>query len=329
MTLGGSSFALDHAWALVLLPLPWLLRLLLPPVRAAKVALRMPMLARLTGDGAAPPEVPHPAPWRIALAIIAWLLLILAAAAPIRIEPPVTRETRGRDIMLALDLSGSMETEDMAGADGAKVSRIAAAQAVLQDFIARRKDDRLGLLVFGSAAFVLAPFTTDHTVLRTLLAETTPRMAGPQTMIGDAIGLAAQSFERAQVQGRLLVLLTDGNDTGSRVPPLRAAEIAATLHIRIHTVSLGDPAALGEAALDIPALEAIARATGGEHFHAADPGALAAIYRRIDAMEPTPSQAVSWRPRTPLFAWPLGGCALLAALLLLGPGLRALRRRPA
>lgn len=317
MTLGASSFVLDHPWALVLLPLPLLVRMLLPAAKAQSVALRVPMLARIAGDRAPPPETPHASAWRIGLATIAWLLLVLAVAAPLRIEPPVTRETRGRDIMLALDLSGSMETPDMAGPDGQKVSRIAAAQAVLRDFIDRRKDDRLGLLVFGSAAFVMAPFTADHAVLLALLAETSPRMAGPQTMIGDAIGLAAQGFERAKAEGRLLVLLTDGSDTGSRVPPHRAAEIAAQYGIRIHTVSLGDPAAAGEAALDIPALEDIARTTGGAYFHAADPGALAQVYRRIDAMEPTPAQSVSWRPRTPLFAWPLGGFALLAALLLL------------
>ncbi len=317
MTLAGSSYALDHLWALALLPLPLVLRLILPAARAESVALRLPMLQRLAGTGAPPPEVPRPGRLRTALAVIAWLLLVLAIAAPVRIEPPITRDTSGRDILLALDLSGSMETQDMAGPDGAKVSRLDAARAVLKDFIGRRKDDRIGLLVFGSAAFILAPFTDDHTVLLALLDETTPRMAGPQTMIGDAIGLAAQSFEKAQVTGRLLVLLTDGNDTGSRVAPHRAAEIAAQLKIRIHTVSLGDPAAVGEAALDIPALEDIAKTTGGAHFHAADPGALAEVYRRIDAMEPTPAQSVSWRPRVPLFVWPLAGFALIAAWLLL------------
>lgn len=314
MTLG-----LDHPWALALLPLPLLAWFLLPAYREQSVALRMPFLTQLAGDGAPPPEMPRPRLWRLLLAALAWVLLVLALAAPVRIEPPVTRDTGGRDVLLALDLSGSMETQDMAGPDGAMVSRLDAARAVLKDFVTRRKDDRLGLIVFGTSAFVLAPFTRDHRVLLGLLDETFPRMAGPQTMIGDAIGLAAQSFERAQVQGRLLILLTDGNDTGSRVPPQRAAEIAGHLGVRIHTVSLGDPAAVGEAALDIPALEAIAKAAGGAHFHAADPNALAEIYRRIDAMEPTPAQTQSWRPRTPLFVWPLGGMAVLAALLLLVP----------
>lgn len=301
MTLG-----LDHPWALALLPLPWLARRLLPAWEGQRIALRLPFLAGLPARRGAP----APRPWRAALACLAWLLLVLALAVPVRIEPPVTRETGGRDVLLALDLSGSMETADMGGA-----TRLDAARAVLKSFIADRPRDRIGLVVFGTAAFVLAPFTADHTALLGLLDETFPRMAGPQTMIGDAIGLAARSFERAQVAGRLLVLLTDGNDTGSRVPPTRAAEIAGTMGVRIYTVSLGDPATLGEAALDIPSLEAIAQGTGGTHFHAGDPAALAAIYRRIDALEPTVARTVSWRPRTPLFVWPLAGVAALIALL--------------
>ena len=303
------TFGLDHAWALALLPLPWLVRWLLPAWQGRQVALRVPFLARLPASEGA--EAPRP--WRGAMAVLAWLLLVLALAAPVRIEPPVTRETGGRDVLLALDLSGSMETADMAGA-----TRIEAARAVLKGFIAGRPRDRIGLIVFGTAAFVLAPFTADHAALLGLLDETFPRMAGPQTMIGDAIGLAAQSFERAEVTGRLMVLLTDGNDTGSRVPPVRAAEIAGRLGVRIYTVSLGDPATLGETALDVATLEAIAIGTGGAHFHAGDPAALAEIYRRIEALEPTISRNVSWRPRTPLFVWPLAGVAALVALLSLG-----------
>ncbi|MBR0651776.1 VWA domain-containing protein [Roseomonas terrae] len=320
------TLAFDHPWALVLLPLPLLVRFLLPAYRAQSMALRLPMLTRLAGSQAPPPMTARPGALRIALASLAWLLLVAAVAAPVRIEPPVTRETGGRDVLLALDLSGSMETQDMEAPGGSETSRLDAARTVLKDFIARRKNDRLALIVFGTAAFVLAPFTPDHAVLTTLLDETAPRMAGPQTMIGDAIGLAAQAFERAQVSGRMMILLTDGNDTGSRVPPQRAAEIAGRLGVRIYTVSLGDPAAVGEAALDIPALEAIAKATGGAHFHAADPTALSEIYRRIDAMEPTPAQSQSWRPRTPLFAWPLAGFALIAAMLLLRPWRRGIVR---
>lgn len=301
MTLG-----LDHPWALALLPLPWLVRWLLPVWEARQVALRVPFLARLPARGV----VRAARPWRLALACLAWLLLVIALAAPVRIEPPVTRETGGRDVLLALDLSGSMETADMAGA-----TRIDAARAVLKGFIADRRRDRIGLIVFGTAAFVLAPFTADHAVLLGLLEESFPRMAGPQTMIGDAIGLAAQSFERAEVTGRLMVLLTDGSDTGSRVPPSRAAEIAGRMGVKIYTVSLGDPATIGEAALDVATLQAIATSTRGAYFHAGDPEALAEIYRRIEALEPTVARTVSWRPRSPLFIWPLAGLALLVALI--------------
>jgi Ca-activated chloride channel family protein len=309
------TLALDQPWALILLPLPLLAYLLLPAYREQSVALRMPFLGRLVGGGAPPPEAPRPRRWRVALACLAWLLLILALTAPVRIEPPVTRETGGRDVMLALDLSGSMETGDMSGPGGVTTTRLEAARAVLKEFIGAREDDRIGLIVFGTAAFVLASFTPDHATLLALLDEAAPRMAGPQTMIGDALGLAVQAFERAQVTGRLLVLLTDGNDSGSRVPPPRAADIAARLGVKIYAVSLGDPQAAGEAALDIPTLEEMARVTGGAHFQADDPATLAEAYRRIDAMEPTPAQTVSWRPRTPLFVVPLAGFTFVAALL--------------
>lgn len=324
--LGGGAFALDHPWALLLLPLPLLLRWLLPPWRDQQRALRLPALRRLAGEAARPlPPAPRPRAWQAGLALLAWALLVLAVADPVRIEPPVTRQTSGRDLMLALDLSGSMETEDFAAPDGSRMSRVAAAQGVLRDFIARRRGDRIGLIVFGSAAFVLAPFSDDHDTVLALMAETAPRMAGPQTMIGEAIGLAAQSFEKAKAQGRLLVLLTDGNDTGSKVPPLRAAQIAAGMGVRIYTVSMGDPQAVGEAALDIPALEAVARAGAGRHFHATNRASLEGIYAEIDRIEPQVFDSISSRPRTPLFPWPLGGFALIAVLLHLLGASRSLR----
>jgi Ca-activated chloride channel family protein len=313
---GLGSTVLEHPWVLALLPLPLLLHWLLPPWRDQRFALRLPALKRLAGAAARSlPSSPRPRLWQAILALLAWVLLLLALAAPVRIEPPVTRQTSGRDLMLALDLSGSMDTQDFAALDGTRTSRVQAAQAVLRDFIARRKADRLGLIVFGSAAFVLAPFSDDHDTVLALLADTAPRMAGPQTMIGEAIGLAAQSFEKAAAKGRLLVLLTDGNDTGSKVPPLRAAQIAAGLGIRIYTVSMGDPQTAGEAALDIPALEAVSATTGGQHFHATDAASLEGIYAQIDRIEPQVFDTRSSRPRTSLFHWPLAVFALIALLL--------------
>ncbi|MBC9175678.1 vWA domain-containing protein [Pseudoroseomonas ludipueritiae] len=321
--LGLSALVLAHGWVLALLPLPWLLRLLLPVWRDRRWALRFPALRRLAADAARPlPPDPTRRLWQHCLSAAAWLLLLLALAAPQRLEPPVTRQSSGRDLMLALDLSGSMETQDFTTPAGTRESRLSAAQAVLRDFIARRPADRIGVIVFGSAAFVLAPFSDDHDTLLELLAEVQPRLAGPQTMIGEAIGLAAQSFEKAEAQGRLLILLTDGNDTGSKVPPLRAAQIAAGLGIRIYAVSMGDPAAVGEAALDIPGLEAIAAAAGGRHFHATDAASLAGIYAEIDRIEPQRFASQVAQPRAPLFHWPLAGFALLAMAALLATAMR-------
>jgi Ca-activated chloride channel homolog len=323
---GLGELVLDRPWVLVLLPLPFLIRWVLPVWRDQRRMLRLPALAQLTNMGdrriasAARPSV-----LTLAVALAAWALLVLASANPVRIEPPVTKQISGRDLMLAVDLSGSMETPDFVAADGSRVTRVQAAQSVLVDFIGRRQADRIGLIVFGSAAFVLAPFTNDHDSVLALLRDIAPRMAGPQTMIGDAIGLAAQQFEKAGARGRLLVLLTDGNDTGSRVPPRRAAEIAGGMGVRIYTVSMGDPSAVGETALDIPALEAIAKTTGGQHFHAVDRNSLEQIYHQIDAVEPEVFDSVSSRPRVQLFQWPLGAFALLV-LALYGP-IPALRHR--
>lgn len=320
------DLVLDHPWMLALLPIPLLVRWSFPPWRDQHRALRLPALGFLTqGLSRGVPHPPQPRPWQSVAALIAWGLLVLALADPVRIEPPVIKQNSGRDLMLALDLSGSMETPDFSTPEGGRLTRVQAAQAVMTDFIGHRKADRIGLIVFGSAAFVLAPFTDDHQTVLTLLKDVAPRMAGPQTMIGDAIGLAAQQFEKAAAKGRLLVLLTDGNDTGSRVPPTRAAEIAGHMGIRIYTVSMGDPQAVGEQALDIPALESMAALTGGRHFHATDRASLEGIYRQIDAIEPEVFDTVSSRPRTPLFQWPLGAFAFLVLALYLPAGLWRLR----
>ncbi len=149
-----------------------------------------------------------------------------------------------------------METEDFTDADGRQVDRLTAVKGVLRDFLARREDDRIALIVFGSAAFVQLPFTADKVAVQQMLDETRVRMAGPKTMLGDAIGLAITLFERSEVPERMMIVLTDGNDTGSQVPPVRAAEIARDRDVVIHTIGVGDPTRAGEdEALDEAVLE--------------------------------------------------------------------------
>jgi Mg-chelatase subunit ChlD len=184
---------------------------------------------------------------------------------------------------------------------------------VLDDFLARRKGDRVGLIFFGSAAFVQAPFTEDLDVCRTLLDEAQVRMAGAKTALGDAIGLALTVFAYDEgIRDRVLIVLTDGNDTGSQVPPTRAAAIAREQKITIHTVAVGDPMAAGEEKLDEETLKAVAATTGGRYAHANDGAALADIYAQLEALRTRELQTVRHWPRRELFHWPLGVGVLLS-----------------
>lgn len=324
---------LAHPWLLALAPLPLLLRALLPPYRQERSAVVVPFLDRLaalTGQQPArgavlarPPRVQQVALWLV------WLCVVLALARPQRLEPPITKTVPTRDLLLAVDLSGSMETQDFTDASGQQVDRLTAVKQVLDDFLARRQGDRVGLIFFGSAAFVQAPFTEDLDALRALLDEAQVRMAGPKTGFGDAIGLALTVFEHDPgVRDRVLIALTDGNDTGSDVPPARAAEIARDRGITIHTVAVGDPAAAGEERLDEETLRAVATTTGGQYSRANDRAALAAIYARLDALRTREIETVSHRPRTDLFWWPLGAGLLLSLAYHLAWALRTFAAAP-
>ena len=305
------------AW-LLLLPLPWLVTRLWPVYRERLVTVRVPFLdrvARLTGQDpdALPSAVTTPRGQQI-LSWLVWILVVTALARPQWLEEPVARTEPARDLLVAVDLSGSMDTEDFTDAEGGQVDRLTAVKEVLGDFLARREDDRIALIVFGSAAFVQVPFTVDNAVIRQMLDETTVRMAGPRTVVGDAIGLAITLFERSEVPERLMILLTDGNDTGSQVPPERAADIARDRGVVIHAVGVGDPESAGEEALDEAALEAVARVTGGRYFHAADREELEQIYSTLDELAPRKVETLSHRPRRDLFHWPLGAALLLTLL---------------
>jgi Ca-activated chloride channel family protein len=246
--------------------------------------------------------------------ILGWLALVAALARPVWMDEPMARELPMRDLLVALDLSGSMETMDFIDESGQTSDRLAAAKQVLDQFLSRREGDRVGLIFFGSAAFVQAPFTEDLEVVRELLDEAQVRMLGPRTMLGDAIGVAIQLFERSEVEERVLIVLTDGNDTGSMVPPLRAAEIAQDNGVTIYTIAMGDPEAAGEQALDEVTLKAVADTTGGEYFHADDRADLDRIYQTLDQLNPKQVESLSYRPERELYFWPLGFAMLLSLL---------------
>ena len=245
------------------------------------------------------------------LLVVIWCLLACALAGPQWVGEPIVRQTSARDMMLIVDLSGSMDEQDFASNDGSRLSRLDAVKDVVGEFIERRKNDRLALGVFGNAAFLQASFTDDHTTVASLLDELQVGMAGPQTMIGDAIGLAIRVFESSTSDNKVVILLTDGNDTGSQMPVPRAAEIAAENGVVVHTIAMGDPQTAGESALDIPVLEDISKRSGGQFFLGLDRNELVNIYDELDRIEPELVETLSYRPSRALFHLPLAAATLL------------------
>jgi len=318
---------LTLAWPLVLLalPLPLLAAWLLPQAPAvAGTALRLPFYNALhaaLGErrGAAQR-------WRLLLAAAGWLLLVIAAARPQFIGEPLQLPVSGRDLLLAVDISGSMETADMQL--GRQVTdRLTAVKAVAGEFIGRREGDRLGLILFGEQAYLQTPLTFDRQTVRTLLNEAAIGLAGKSTAIGDAIGLAVKRLRKQPQQNHVLILLPDGANTAGSVDPLKAADLAAAEGLRIYTIGVGAESRLvrgllgsrqlSNNELDEATLTAIADKTGGRYFRARDIAGLEAIYQLLDELEPASQEEEVFRPVRELYAWPLAGALLISVLLAL------------
>jgi len=307
---------LAHPWLLVLLPVPLLVGWWAPPYHEARSALQatfLDRLARLTGRKPSPGAVERTRSRGAGLVIVVvWLCLVLALARPQRLEKPIVQTKPARDLLLAVDLSGSMDTSDMKDASGQSIDRLTAVKQVLGEFLTKREGDRVGLIFFGNAPFVQAPFTDDLEVCRQLLDEAQVRMAGPRTMLGDAIGKAVQVFEESPLDEKVLILLTDGNDTGSLVPPVKAAELARDKGVVIHTIAMGDPTTTGEEKFDEETLKTIATITKGKYFRANNRQELEGIYTDLDRIIPRKVETVSYRPVTDLFHWPLSAALVLS-----------------
>lgn len=308
-------YRLEHPWLLALLPLPLLVYWLVPAYKEELDSLRLTFFDYITTKLGLKPQ-PHAVilhtNWLQKLvAPICWALIVIALARPQFIEPPIQKIEPGRDLMLALDISQSMEAPDFRTADGKRMRRVDAVKQVVSSFINTRKHDQIGLIVFGQAAYPVTPFTLDHDACLKILSQIEAGMAGPQTMIGDAIGLAIKQFNTSEAKQRVLILLTDGNDTGSRMPPRKAAEIARQNGITIHVVGLGDPRAAGEDKVDYGALNQIASATGGQVFHGENRVELEKAYATLDKITPQNFRRLSYQPRRELFMFPLGAAVLL------------------
>lgn len=329
-------------WAFALLPLPLLLRLLLPRAPEGAVSLYFPEAARLEGLASASGRG-RPARGRLVILLLAWLLLVCAAAGPRRLGEEVSLPVSGRDLMLAIDISASMETADLE-LDGRPVDRLSVVKRVAGEFLARREGDRVGLILFGSSAHLQAPLTFDRRTVGQLLSESRIGFAGRNTAIGDALAIAVKRLRERPEGSRVLVLMTDGANTAGEIPPREAAELAARAGLRIHTIGIGAdsmevPGPFGgllgsrridpSADLDEETLRFIAQSTGGRYFRARDRAELEGIYAELDRLEPVEQAQESRRPMDSLAHWPLGAAFLVTLALALASLRRGHRADPA
>ncbi|WP_394173189.1 vWA domain-containing protein [Thalassotalea litorea] len=298
-----------YPWSFGLLLLPFAVYYFWPAYKERKSSVKVPFFSRLvelTGEKPATGSVILNRYFLQKLLLISgWVLICAALAKPQYIGKPVTLNKSARDLMVAVDLSGSMTTEDFKTLDGANVDRFSGVQQLLADFAKQRDADRLGLILFADAPYLQAPFTNDLDTWLTLLNESEVGMAGQSTALGDAIGLAISVFEHGQTKERVLILLTDGNDTGSKVPPRDAAQVAASYRIKIYPIAIGDPETAGEEAIDLNVLEYIADTTNGQMFEAVNAEQLDAIYEQINTLEPQKYSSRSYRPKTSIHFVPI------------------------
>ena len=319
---------LDWTWPAVFLlaPLPFIVRFFSAEFKNSTGAIRVPFYHRLDQlDG----NKVHTSKTRIPRVILAWLVwaaLLIAAAGPLWVGDAVKLPQDRRDLMLAVDISLSMQETDMQ-VQGGYTDRITAVKYVVGEFIEKRSSDRLGLILFGEQGYLQTPLTFDGNTVNQQLQEAQLGFAGNATAIGDAIGLAIKRLRGRPAESRVLILLTDGaNTAGSE--PLEAVQIAKEADIRIHTIGVGADSKIERGFfgrkrqvnpsrdLDEDTLKSVARITNGKYFRARNPQELQNIYAEIDRLEPIPEDQ-TFRPTRSLAHWAIIAALILSALLAL------------
>ncbi|UJF18067.1 VWA domain-containing protein [Vibrio sp. SS-MA-C1-2] len=256
--------------------------------------------------------------------IMTWLLLVICTAQPVILGKPIVEKSQARDLMVALDLSQSMDKVDFTAPNHRKISRWHALQNIVQSFGEKRKGDRLGLIVFGSGAYLQAPFINSTSTWVQIVKNLSTGVAGPATTIGDAIGLSIKAFDGSNSKDKMLILVTDGNDTMSRLPPVEAAKVAKSKGIKIYTIAIGDPKTEDpNTKVDVTALKKVAQMTGGKSYLALDRNSLADVFKQIDKIEPSNFSSISHQPYQ--FLYPHILLALLLYYLLMWVGLITLQ----
>ena len=317
--------------AFLLVPVPILVRWLIKASKKKQPALTVPSLEGFSGLSTNESFSATLSTVKIIILWLAWILLIAAVARPQWVGEMVSLPTTGRDLMLAIDISGSMATEDMQ-VNNEYVDRLSVVKAVISQFLDARKGDRVGLVLFGTNAYVQAPLTFDLKSVKKLMIEAPVGIAGGKTAIGDAIGLTVKRLRERQNEEKVVILLTDGANNVGEIPPIKAAELASVDGIKIYTIGVGAeemrvPSLFGSLAgrttnpsadLDEETLSKIAEATQGRYFRAKDTNTLAQIYELIDKLEPIEQEPETYRPFQVLYYWPLGIslCFFLSLLLI-------------
>ncbi len=319
----------DWPWMLALAPLPLFIYWLSPRAQHQDMALRVPFYQAVSQLSAQTKSRGMRSIFTAILLTLLWLSCLIAAARPQWIGEPITLPTSGRDLLVAVDISGSMERADMI-INNQRVDRLTLVKHVVGDFVVRRTTDRLGLILFGTQAYLQAPLTFDRQTINTLLQEARLGFAGEQTAIGDAIGLATKRLLDRPEANRVLILLTDGANTAGEIKPLIAAELAKQANVRIYTIGIGAenmqvPGLFGSSfgaqrinpsmELDEETLTTIADLTGGKYFRARNKNELESIYAELDVLEPLEQEEESYRPTLSLFYWPLAVAFVLSVFI--------------
>lgn len=316
-------FEFAWPWLFLLLPLPWLLQRYLPPIQPQTAELRVPFFQQLQALQASQKTHVLGLRKKSLVQLCIWLLLVSAAARPQQVSESVEQPSSGRDLLIALDVSSSMSYSDML-LNERSVSRLDFVKQFLKVFISERHGDRLGLILFGSQAYLQAPLTYDHHSVETWLNEVQIGIAGNNTSIGDAIGLAIKRLRTQPAEHRVLLLITDGANTSGVMSPLAAAQLAARYQIRIYSIGIG---ALNTATnsehlsdssgfdLDEQSLQAIAKISGGQYFHATELSDLSQIQQTLNQLEPAATLQAPQRHIQAFYSWPLAAAWLLSMLL--------------
>ena len=302
-------FELETPWLLLLIPLPVVMRWL-TPCKRTEAALRVPFYTSLSQLQLTHQTNHSMQPLKTLNLWAIWFCLVFALSNPQWVGNPVSMPSSGRDLLLAVDISDSMRSPDVIS-NNRRVTRLQAVKDVIGNFVERRTSDRLGLVLFGTQAFLQAPLTYDIKTVNQMLNEAESGFAGPATAIGDAIGLSIKRLRQYPDTRRVIILLTDGENTAGELSPEKAAELAQQAHTKIYTIAFGP----NDREVDAYAMKRLAEQTGGQFFRARSTDELIAIHTQLDLLEPTEANPEMFRPKIMLFHWALGLALALSVLL--------------